>query len=87
MEVYSAVQEDVKEVVCPRCRTRMEYRVEIEFTSNGGRVIRYYYWCPRCGYRLNDLIVTVGRNSGKVRIVVEQYVVRRKGEQRQARYT
>jgi C4-type Zn-finger protein len=55
----------------------MEYRVEIEFSSNGGRIIRYYYWCPRCGYRLNDMVITVGRDSGKVRIVLEQYVLRR----------
>ena len=53
----------------------MEYRVEIEF-RNGGRIVRYYYWCPRCGYRVSDLVVNVGKNGGKVRIVLEEYVTR-----------
>ncbi len=66
------------EVVCPRCRTRMEYRLEIEFRENGGRIIRYYYWCPRCGYRLNDLVVNVSKNGSNVKVVVEQYIVVRR---------
>ena len=69
-----------REVACPRCRTRMEYRVEIEFKENGGRIIRYYYWCPRCGYRLNDLVVYVSKDGGRVKVTAEQYVlVRRRG--------
>ncbi|ABM81034.1 hypothetical protein [Hyperthermus butylicus] len=71
-------------IVCPRCRTHMEYRVEIEF-RNGGRIVRYYYWCPRCGYRVNDLLVNIGKNGGKVRIVLEEYVARVKLAKRGAR--
>ena len=59
---------------CPRCRTRMEYRVEMEFGENGMRRIRYYYRCPRCGYRVHDLSLVVRRgNGGGVVIECEEY--------------
>jgi C4-type Zn-finger protein len=69
-----------KEVVCPRCKTKMEYRVEIEFKENGGRIIRYYYWCPRCGYRLNDLVINVDKDDSKLKIVAEQYIIVKRRE-------
>ncbi len=63
------------EVVCPRCGTRMEYRVEIEFGENGAKRIRYYYRCPRCGYRENDLVLMIRRDgAGKIVIEKEEYI-------------
>ncbi|KSW12261.1 hypothetical protein CF15_05790 [Pyrodictium occultum] len=56
----------------------MEYRVEIEFGSDGAKRIRYYYRCPRCGYRLPDMTIIVrpGSNGGMV-IETEEYRERR----------
>ncbi len=63
------------EVSCPRCGTRMEYRVEIELGNGVYRRATYYYRCPRCGYRVQDLVVTLRRSNGRVRIEVEEYQV------------
>lgn len=63
------------EVDCPRCGTRMEYRVEIEF-GNGSRRIRYYYRCPRCGYREQDLLLVVRRNGAGIIVEKEEYLKR-----------
>ncbi len=59
-----------KEVVCPRCGTRMTYRIEAELGNGNGRTVYYYYRCPRCGYRLQDLVVRVKRNNGSPMMVV-----------------
>ncbi len=58
---------------CPRCGTVMEYRVEIEL-GDGVRRIVYYYRCPRCGYRLQDLVLTVSRRNGRIRIEAYEYI-------------
>ena len=65
-------------VPCPRCGTRMEYWVEIEVDGSDGRRVKYYYRCPRCGYRINDAVVRVKRSNGSIAITVEEYrLVRR----------
>ncbi|ALL01176.1 hypothetical protein Pyrde_1128 [Pyrodictium delaneyi] len=70
--------ERMYEKTCPRCRTRMEYRVEMEFGENGMRRIRYYYRCPRCGYRLQDLVIVVKRgDNGGVIVEREEYIERK----------
>ena len=68
------------EVVCPRCGTRMEYRVEVELGNGVQRKSTYYYRCPRCGYRILDLVVTVRRSDGRVRIEVTEYAAARYGQ-------
>jgi len=50
---------------CPRCRTRLEYRMEAEIGDGSRRVIRYYYRCPRCGYRIYDSVIVVKKNGSK----------------------
>jgi len=53
-------------MLCPRCKVELEYRVEIEFHDGSGRLVTYYYRCPRCGYRRSDLQVTIRRSNGLV---------------------
>lgn len=66
-----------REVVCPRCGTRMEYRVEVELGNGIQRRSTYYYRCPRCGYRILDLVVTVKRDNGRVRVEIAEYLAAR----------
>ncbi len=63
------------EVVCPKCGTRMEYRVEVELGDGAYRRAVYYYRCPRCGYRAQDLVMVVKRNNGKLVVEVEERVI------------
>ena len=54
-------------VLCPRCGSQMVYLIDIE--GGNSRKIHYYYRCPLCGYRLDDLYVIVRRGSnGSVEI-------------------
>lgn len=62
-------------VACPKCGTPMEYWVEIELGSDGSKKIKYYYKCPRCGYRLNDAVVIVKRENGFIVVEREEYRV------------
>jgi C4-type Zn-finger protein len=64
-----------RKVACPKCGTPMEYWVEIELESSGARRIKYYYKCPRCGYRLQDAIIAVKREDGKLVVEREEYRV------------
>ncbi len=57
---------------CPRCGTPMEYWVEIEL-GDGYKKIKYYYKCPRCGYRLQDEIIVVRRNGSNIIVEREEY--------------
>lgn len=59
-------------ITCPRCGVSMEHWVEIEI-FDGGKKIKYYYKCPRCSYRVNDLILSVKRRNGTVIIIKEEY--------------
>lgn len=61
----------VVEMACPRCRTKLEYRIEIELGNGDMRRIIYYYRCPRCLYRLTDATVVVRKNNGSKRLVIE----------------
>ena len=55
-------------VVCPRCGSKMVYVIEIE--GSNSKTIRYYYRCPVCGYKLEDLSLTV-RRSGNGGVEIE----------------
>lgn len=48
-------------VICPRCGSKMVYVIEIE--GSNSRSIRYYYRCIVCGYKMEDLSLTVRRSS------------------------
>ena len=48
-------------VICPRCGSKMVYVIEIE--GSNSRSIRYYYRCIVCGYKMEDLALTVRRSS------------------------
>ncbi len=61
---------------CPRCFTRLEYRMEIEIGDGSRRVVRYYYRCPRCGYRIPDSEIIVKKNGSKVLLQLSEYVRR-----------
>jgi len=54
----------------------MEYWVEIEL-SDGHKRIKYYYKCPRCGYRLQDETIVVRRNGASIVVEREEYRLRR----------
>jgi len=60
-------------VPCPRCGVKMEYWVEIELGENGQRRIKYYYRCPRCGYRVSDAVLVVKRVDGRIVVEREEY--------------
>ncbi len=62
-------------VACPRCGVRMEYWVEMELGSDGTKRIKYYYRCPRCGYRLMDAVITVKRVDGRIILEREEHRV------------
>jgi DNA-directed RNA polymerase subunit RPC12/RpoP len=53
----------------------MEYRVEIELGNGTSRRATYYYRCPRCGYRVQDLVLTVKRSDGTIRVEVREYSI------------
>jgi len=59
------------EITCPRCRTRLEFRIEIELGNGDMRRIVYYYRCPRCLYRLTDATIVVKKNNGSKGLVIE----------------
>lgn len=61
----------VAEMTCPRCRTRLEFRIEIELGNGDMRRIIYYYKCPRCLYRLIDATIVVKRGNGGDGLVIE----------------
>jgi len=61
-----------KKMSCPRCGTPMEYWVEIEI-GDGFKKVKYYYKCPRCGYRLQDETLIIKRNSGGIVLEKEEY--------------
>ena len=63
---------DGKRMTCPRCGTSMEHWVEIEI-ANGGKQIKYYYKCPRCSYRVNDLVLSIKRQNGAIVVTKEEY--------------
>ncbi len=67
------------EIVCPRCKTRMEYRLEIELGDGNYRKLIYYYRCPRCGYRVHDMLLNIKRNNGQLVVEVEELVHRATG--------
>jgi DNA-directed RNA polymerase subunit RPC12/RpoP len=71
---------ELQEVSCPRCGNRMELWVEVELKNGNGRRIRYYYKCPRCLNRLEDLTVSIERKNGKLVLEAEEriYVLRRR---------
>jgi DNA-directed RNA polymerase subunit RPC12/RpoP len=52
----------------------MEYRVEVELGNGMYRRATYYYRCPRCGYRVQDLVVVMRRSDGKLVIESEERV-------------
>ncbi len=63
-----------KRVICPRCGNPMAYFIEIE--GGNSKRLRYYYKCPVCGYRLDDLVLSVRRvDSG---LEIESLEVRRR---------
>ncbi|AAY80799.1 hypothetical protein [Sulfolobus acidocaldarius] len=41
----------------------MDFIVEAENTSDGKRLIRYFYRCPACGTRINDELITVSKSE------------------------
>jgi C4-type Zn-finger protein len=57
---------------CPKCGTLMEYWVEIEL-GDGYKKIKYYYKCPRCGYRLQDETIIIRRNGSSLVVEREEY--------------
>jgi len=59
------------EMACPRCRTRLEFRIEIELGNGDMRRIIYYYKCPRCLYRLTDATIVVRKNNSNKGLVLE----------------
>ncbi len=67
------MESDGKRVACPRCGTPMEFWVEIEYVEDAKR-IKYYYKCPRCGYRLQDAVITLRRSNGGLVIEREEYI-------------
>ncbi len=67
------MESDGKRVACPRCGTPMEFWVEIEYVE-GAKRIKYYYKCPRCGYRLQDAVITLRRSNGGLVIEREEYI-------------
>ncbi len=62
------------QVVCPRCGSKMMYIIEAEGSNK--RRIRYYYRCPVCGYKLEDLAVSIEHNGAGV--VIEVLETRRR---------
>jgi C4-type Zn-finger protein len=67
------------EVLCPRCRTSMEYMSEVE--RSGEVVVSYFYRCPACGFRVLDervavkglgdgLLLEVHRHTGRKLLVL-----------------
>jgi len=53
----------------------MEYWVEMESGGDGARRVKYYYKCPRCGYRVFDAVVTVRRVDGFIVLEKEEFRV------------
>ncbi len=50
-----------KRVICPRCGNLMVYMIEIE--GGNSKRLKYYYKCPVCGYKLDDLVLSVRRGD------------------------
>ena len=52
----------MNKVTCPRCGVYMDLLAESESVS-GEKVIRYFYRCPACGYRLSASVIRVKRRT------------------------
>lgn len=53
----------MKELLCPKCNIRMDFIGEAENTSDGKKVVRYFYRCPACGTRINDEEIVISKNE------------------------
>lgn len=50
----------------------MDHWVEIEVVDDAKRV-KYYYKCPKCGHRVNDLTLSIRKRDGSLVITKEEY--------------
>jgi C4-type Zn-finger protein len=55
----------MNKVTCPRCGVYMDLLAESESMS-GEKVIRYFYRCPACGYRLSASVIKVKKEDDSV---------------------
>ena len=58
-------------VPCPKCGIFMDLLVESESLGNE-KVIRYYYRCPACGFRLPLSVVKVRRSDSEITLAIEK---------------
>ncbi|MGC9106048.1 MAG: hypothetical protein ACP5HQ_06465 [Thermoprotei archaeon] len=52
----------MNKVACPRCGVYMDLLAESE-NASGEKVIRYFYKCPACGYRLPSSTIRIRKQN------------------------
>lgn len=57
-------------VVCPRCKTKMDYGMETENLADGTKRIKSYYKCTVCSYRIEDMLAIIEKSNGSARLKV-----------------
>ncbi|QIW24260.1 hypothetical protein EWF20_08960 [Sulfolobus sp. S-194] len=60
------------ELLCPKCNIKMDFIAEAENSSDGNKIVRYFYRCPACGTRLNDEIINIKKENDSMIIKISQ---------------
>ncbi len=61
----------VNKVPCPKCGIFMDLLVESENVGNE-KVVRYYYRCPACGFRLTLSTIRIVRKDSEIALAIEK---------------